>query len=100
MGRVGDEGVVPPQRDLDLPGLCRPCGLCSGSPLVREDDPANVVSGAVPPVVAVKTAPRLGRNGLDHHPVMSAVVRLRALIARQARRLITNPPISILHISE
>jgi hypothetical protein len=28
-----------------------------------------VVSGAVSPVVAVKAAPRLGHDGLDHHPV-------------------------------
>jgi hypothetical protein len=67
--RVGDDGVAPPQRDLDLPDLRQPCGLCGGSPLVREEEPADVVLGAVPPVVAVKTAPRLGRDGLDHHPV-------------------------------
>jgi hypothetical protein len=30
MGREGDEGVASPQRDLDLPGLRRPCGLCCG----------------------------------------------------------------------
>jgi hypothetical protein len=69
VGRVCDEGVTPPQRDRNLPGLSRPRGLRCVRPLVREEDPPDVVPGAVLPVVAVEAAPRFGRDGLYHHPV-------------------------------
>jgi hypothetical protein len=59
----------PPQGDLNLPGLSRPRGLCSGHPLVRKEDPPDVVPGAVIPVITVEAAPRFGRDGLYHHPV-------------------------------
>jgi hypothetical protein len=62
--------VSPPsQRDFDQPGLRRPRSLCQARPPVREEESADVVTGAVFPVYAVKASPRLGRDGLDHHPV-------------------------------
>jgi hypothetical protein len=60
VGRVRDIGVTPSQGESELAGPGRPGRLCRGSLIVGEQDGADVVPGAVLPVVAVVATPRLG----------------------------------------
>jgi hypothetical protein len=70
MGRVGDEGVTPPPLEGPRSARSLPTvwSLRWLSSCLRRGA-CHVVAGAVPPVIAVKAAPRLGCDCLDHHPV-------------------------------